>query len=153
MLRAAGLRVTRPRAAVLSAVQRHPHSDTEAIIAATREELPDVSHQAVYDTLHRLTQDGLLRCIQPKGTLARYETRIGDNHHHAICRGCGTIVDIDCAVGPAPCLTPSDDHGFAIEHAEVVYWGLCAACRATDAAVASPARGPAGPAPASAPFP
>lgn len=128
MLRRAGLRVTRPRLAVLRAVRSNPHAHTESIIAATRAELPDVSHQAVYDTLHRLTTAGLLRCIQPAGSLARYEARIGDNHHHAICRSCGAVADVDCAIGEAPCLTPSDDHGFAIDTAEVVYWGICPDC-------------------------
>jgi Fur family ferric uptake transcriptional regulator len=128
ILRRAGLRVTAPRMAVLRAVQSNPHARTDLIITAARAELPDVSHQAVYDVLHRLTTVGLLRCIQPAGSPARYEARIGDNHHHAICRGCGAVADIDCAVGEAPCLTPSDDHGFAIDAAEVVYWGTCPNC-------------------------
>lgn len=128
MLREAGLRVTRPRVAVLRAVHSNPHAQTDSIISATRAELPDVSHQAVYDTLHRLTTVGLLRCIHPAGSLARYEARIGDNHHHAICRTCGTVVDVDCAVGEAPCLFPSNDHGFVIDAAEVVYWGTCPDC-------------------------
>ena len=128
MLREAGLRVTRPRVAVLRAVHSNPHAQTDSIIGATRAELPDVSHQAVYDTLHRLTTVGLLRCIQPAGSRARYEARIGDNHHHAICRTCCAVVDVDCAVGEAPCLIPSDDHGFVIDAAEVVYWGTCPDC-------------------------
>lgn len=128
MLRDAGLRVTRPRLAVFDAVRRHPHSDTDTLISAARAEVPEVSHQAVYDTLHVLTEAGLVRRIQPQGSLARYEARVGDNHHHAVCRSCGAVEDVDCAVGEAPCLEPSDAHGFQIETAEVVYWGLCPAC-------------------------
>jgi Fur family ferric uptake transcriptional regulator len=131
MLRTAELRVTRPRLAVLSAVHTHPHADTESIIGAVRGELPAVSHQAVYDCLHRLTDAGLLRRIQPLGSVARYEARVGDNHHHVVCRSCGTIADVDCAIGEAPCLTASDASGFAIDEAEVIYWGLCPACSAT----------------------
>ncbi|GAA0504434.1 transcriptional repressor [Saccharopolyspora subtropica] len=128
MLREAALRVTRPRVAVLSAVHDHPHADTDSIIAAVRRDLPKVSHQAVYDVLRALTGAGLLRRIQPMGSVARYEARVGDNHHHVACRSCGAIADVDCAVGTAPCLTASDDHGFAIDEAEVIYWGLCPAC-------------------------
>jgi Fur family ferric uptake transcriptional regulator len=129
-LREAALRVTRPRLAVLSAVRARPHADTETITLAVRNELPTVSHQAVYDCLHALTAAGLVRRIQPAGSVARYETRTGDNHHHLVCRSCGTIVDVDCAVGDAPCLTAHDDHGFEIHEAEVVYWGQCPACAA-----------------------
>ncbi|WP_218825927.1 Fur family transcriptional regulator [Actinomadura mexicana] len=128
MLRAAALSVTRPRLAVLSAVDAHPHADTESVIGAVREELPKVSHQAVYDSLRALTAAGLLRRIQPSGSVARYESRIGDNHHHVVCRSCGAIADVDCAVGEAPCLTASDDRGYLIDEAEVVYWGLCPDC-------------------------
>ncbi len=128
MLREAALRVTRPRVAVLSAVHDHPHADTESIIGAVREELPTVSHQAVYDGLRALTEAGLLRRIQPMGSVARYETRVGDNHHHVACRSCGALADVDCAVGSAPCLTASDAHGFHVDEAEVIYWGLCPAC-------------------------
>lgn len=127
-LRGADLRVTRPRVAVLEAVHAHPHADTESIFGAVRSALPDVSRQAVYDVLHALTGAGLVRRIQPSGSVARYESRIGDNHHHVVCRSCGVIADVDCAVGAAPCLTASDDHGFQIEEAEVVYWGLCPEC-------------------------
>ena len=112
MLRGAELRVTRPRVAVLDAVHTHPHADTESIIAAARRDLEDVSHQAVYDVLRALTVAGLVRRIQPSGTVARYEARVGDNHHHVICRSCGVIADVDCAVGEAPCLIASDDNGF-----------------------------------------
>jgi Fur family transcriptional regulator, stress-responsive regulator len=131
MLRDAALRVTRPRVAVLSAVHDHPHADTDSIIAAVRVILGEVSHQAVYDVLRALTTAGLLRRIQPSGSLARYEARVGDNHHHVVCRSCGTIADVDCAVGEVPCLTASDAHGFVIDEAEVVYWGLCPACSTT----------------------
>ena len=128
MLRAAALSVTRPRLAVLGAVVAHPHADTESVIGAVREVLPKVSHQAVYDSLRALTAAGLLRRIQPSGSVARYESRTGDNHHHVVCRSCGAIADVDCAVGEAPCLTASDDHGYLIDEAEVVYWGLCPDC-------------------------
>ena len=130
-LRAADLRVTRPRVAVLEAVHAHPHADTETIFAAVRSGLPDVSRQAVYDVLHALTGAHLIRRIQPSGSVARYEARVGDNHHHVVCRSCGTIADVDCAVGEAPCLMPSEHDaldGFVLDEAEVVYWGLCPAC-------------------------
>jgi Fur family ferric uptake transcriptional regulator len=128
MLRGASLRVTAPRLAVLKAVHDHPHADTDSIIGAVRADLVAVSHQAVYDVLHVLTAAGLVRRIQPKGSVARYESRTGDNHHHAVCRSCGAISDVDCAVGTAPCLTASGDHGFAIDEAEVIYWGRCPQC-------------------------
>jgi Fur family ferric uptake transcriptional regulator len=131
LLREAGLRVTRPRVAVLDAVRQHPHSDTESILAAVRADLGEVSHQAVYDVLRALTTAGLLRRIQPTGSVARYESRVGDNHHHVVCRSCGAIEDVDCAHGSAPCLTASDDHGYVIDEAEVVYWGLCPTCSTT----------------------
>ena len=131
MLREAALRVTRPRVAVLGAVHAYPHADTDSIIRAARQDLPDVSHQAVYDVLRALTAAGLVRRIQPAGSVARYEARVGDNHHHLVCRSCGDVVDVDCAVGHAPCLTASDDHGFVIDEAEVVYWGRCPACAAS----------------------
>ena len=130
MLRAASLRVTRPRVAVLAAVQEHPHADTHSIIGLVREHLGDVSHQTVYDVLNVLTGAGLVRRIHPPGSVARYESRVGDNHHHIVCRSCGAIADVDCAVGSAPCLTAADHHGFAIDEAEVVYRGLCSTCAA-----------------------
>lgn len=133
LLRGASLRVTRPRMAVLTAVYDNPHADTDSIISAVRTDLADVSKQAVYDVLNALTANGLIRRIEPAGSVARYESRVGDNHHHAVCRSCGAIVDVDCAVGEAPCLTPSDDHGFAVEEAEVVYHGLCPDCAARTA--------------------
>jgi Fe2+ or Zn2+ uptake regulation protein len=131
MLRDAALRVTRPRIAVLDAVHSHPHADTDSIIRAVRHELPTVSHQAVYDVLRVLTETGLVRRIQPPGSVARYEARVGDNHHHIVCRSCGVVADVDCAVGEVPCLTPSDDHGFSIDEAEVVYRGTCPECSAS----------------------
>ncbi len=130
MLREAALRVTRPRVAVLNAVHAHPHADTDSVIRAARRDLPDVSHQAVYDVLRALTDAGLVRRIQPAGSVARYEARVGDNHHHVVCRSCGAIADVECAVGEAPCLTAPDDHGFSVDEAEVVYWGLCPSCSA-----------------------
>lgn len=128
LLRGAALRVTRPRLAVLRAVHAHQHADTDSVIQAVRQDLPDVSHQAVYDSLRALTEAGLLRRIQPQGSVALYETRRGDNHHHVVCRSCGTVADVDCATGHAPCLTASEDHGFAIDEAEVIYWGTCPDC-------------------------
>jgi Fur family ferric uptake transcriptional regulator len=128
MLRGAALRVTRPRVAVLTAVHARPHADTDAILGAVRADLGDVSHQAVYDVLKVLTTARLVRRIQPAGHVARYESRVGDNHHHVVCRSCGVIADADCAVGSAPCLTASDDHGFTIDEAEVIYWGQCSDC-------------------------
>src|SRR5450759_1219636 len=128
LLRGAALRVTRLRVAVLTAVYEHPPADTESIIGVVREDLGEVSHQAVYDVLRALTAAGLVRRIEPSGSVARYESRVGDNHHHVMCRSCGAITDVDCAVGITPCLTASDDHGFAIDEAEVTYWGLCLAC-------------------------
>jgi Fur family transcriptional regulator, stress-responsive regulator len=127
-LRTAELRVTRPRIAVLEAVHAHPHADTETIFEAVRAGLPEVSRQTVYDVLHALTAVGLVRRIQPSGSVARYESRVGDNHHHVVCRSCGVIADVDCTVGEAPCLTASDDNGFLLDEAEVIYWGLCPDC-------------------------
>jgi Fe2+ or Zn2+ uptake regulation protein len=128
MLRGAALRVTRPRVAVLGAVHAYPHADTDSIIRAVRRDIPEVSHQAVYDSLHALTAAGLVRRIQPSGSVARYESRVGDNHHHVVCRSCGVVADVDCAVGEVPCLTASDDRGFSIDEAEVIYWGMCPDC-------------------------
>jgi Fur family ferric uptake transcriptional regulator len=127
-LRAVSLRVTRPRLAVLAALRDHPHVDTHTVIDLVRAELPTASQQTIYDILQALTDAGLARRIQPAGTTARYELRVGDNHHHAVCRSCGAIVDVECAVGHAPCLTASDDHGFVVDEAEVVYWGTCSDC-------------------------
>ena len=130
MLRSVSLRVTRPRLAVLAAVHERPHADTDSVIAAVRADLGEVSHQAVYDVLRALTAAGLVRRIQPSGSVARYEARVGDNHHHLVCRTCGAITDVDCAVGHAPCLSASDEAGFEIDEAEVIWWGRCPTCAA-----------------------
>ena len=134
MLRGANLRVTRPRLAVLAAVDAHQHADTQSIVGAVRRELPAVSQQAVYDVLRALTAGGLVRRIQPASSVARYESRVGDNHHHVVCRSCGAIADVDCAVGETPCLRAFDEQGFSIDEAEVTYWGVCSACVAAPAA-------------------
>ena len=127
-LRGAALRVTRPRLAVLTAVHQHPHADTDSLIRVVRGALGEVSHQAVYDVLRALTAAGLVRRIEPSGSVARYESRVADNHHHVVCRSCGAIADVDCAVDQTPCLTASNDHGFSIDEAEVTYWGRCPDC-------------------------
>ena len=128
LLRASDLRVTRPRLAVLDAVYAHPHADTASIIGFVREDEAGVSHQTVYNALNALTVAGLLRQIQPPGSVPRYESRVADNHHHLVCRVCGAIEDVECAVGDAPCLAASEDHGYAVDEAEVVYWGTCPEC-------------------------
>jgi Fur family ferric uptake transcriptional regulator len=143
-LRGSGLRVTRQRVAVLSVLHDHPHTDTDTVIRRVRAVAGDVSHQAVYDVLRALTDAGLVRRIQPTGSVARYEVRVGDNHHHVVCRSCGAIADVDCAVGDAPCLTASDNGGFVIDEAEVTYWGTCPACRSALDRLDGP---PAAPAP------
>ena len=128
LLKGAGLRVTQPRVAVLGALADAPHADVESIASATRTVLGTVSTQAVYDVLRALTDAGLARRIEPAGSPARFELRVGDNHHHVVCRACGTIADVDCAVGERPCLTASETHGFVIDEAEVTYWGICSDC-------------------------
>jgi Fur family transcriptional regulator, stress-responsive regulator len=129
-LRKSNLRLTAPRLAVLDAVEQEgKHQDAEFIVAAARQRLASLSRQAVYDNLNALVAAGILRRIEPAGRPALYETRVGDNHHHLICRRCHATVDIDCAVGDAPCLQPSKDHGFVVDEAEVVYWGLCPSCQ------------------------
>ncbi len=137
MLRGVALRVTRPRVGVLSAVHDHPHADTDSIIGVVREDLGEVSHQAVYDVLRALTATGLVRRLQPRGSVARYEARVGDNHHHVVCRSCGAIADVDCAVGHTPCLTAADDAGYEIDEAEVIYWGRCRECVVATSAASS----------------
>jgi Fur family transcriptional regulator, stress-responsive regulator len=127
-LRGAGLRVTAVRVALLEAVRHGDHLGVEALAAGVRERVGHVSLQAVYEALNALAATGLVRRIQPAGSPARFEGRIGDNHHHVICRVCGAVADVDCAIGEAPCLTASDDHGFEIDEAEVIYWGLCPDC-------------------------
>ncbi len=133
LLRAAGLRVTRPRLAVLTVLEARPHAGAETVISAVREGLP-VSTQAVYDVLNTLSDKGVVRRIQPAGSVARYELRTGDNHHHLVCRRCGDVTDIDCATGAAPCLDPADlgaqAPGFVLDEAEVTYWGVCTSCQA-----------------------
>ncbi len=129
LLRDRGLRVTAPRLAVLDALEGHAHLDADEVLGRVRTTLPGVSVQAVYDVLHALTGAGILRRIEPAGHPARYERRVGDNHHHVVCRGCGAVDDVDCVVGHAPCLVPSSTSGFAVEAAEVTFWGLCPACR------------------------
>jgi Fe2+ or Zn2+ uptake regulation protein len=128
LLRSAGLRVTAPRRSVLTWLERHPHATAEAVRAGVREELGSVSHQAVYDVLWACVAAGLVRAIQPAGHPARFERRVGDNHHHLVCRGCGRTQDVDCVVGAAPCLAPDEDHRFLLDEAEVVFWGWCPAC-------------------------
>lgn len=128
VLRTADLRVTRPRLAVLDAVRHHPHADTASVLTAVRAQEPAVSQQAVYDVLAVLADAGIVRKIQPAGSVARYELRVGDNHHHIVCRTCGAVADVDCAVGAAPCIEPSDSHGFVVDEAEVTYWGHCPDC-------------------------
>ena len=139
-LRGAGLRVTAARVALLETVRGGDHLGVEAIAAGVRDRVGHVSLQAVYEALHALTAAGLVRRIEPAGSPARYEGRISDNHHHLVCRSCGAVADVDCAVGEAPCLTASDDHGFSIDEAEVIYWGLCPDCStATSSWVTRPA--------------
>lgn len=130
LLREHGLQVTAQRIAVLRAVSAHPHCTAEVIATEVRGEIGTISKQAVYDALGTLSEKGLLRRIQPAGSPALYENRVGDNHHHVICRSCGKTADVDCAVGSAPCLTAADDSGFLIDEAEVIYWGTCPECRA-----------------------
>jgi len=131
LLREHGLQVTAQRVAVLRAVSGRAHSTADDIAAAVRDEIGTISRQAVYDVLRALEDKGLVRRIQPPRSPARYEARVDDNHHHLICRDCGAIVDVDCAVGSAPCLQAADDHGYEIDRAEVIYWGRCPACRRT----------------------
>ena len=135
-LRGAGLRVTAARVALLETVRHGDHLDVEAIASGVRDRVGHISVQAVYEALHALTAAGLVRRIEPPGSPARFEGRVGDNHHHLVCRSCGVVADVDCAVGHAPCLTAADDRGFAIDEAEVIYWGLCPVC--SSAATAAP---------------
>jgi Fur family transcriptional regulator, stress-responsive regulator len=127
-LRGAGLRVTAARVALLEAVRDGDHLGVESLASGVRDRVGHVSLQAVYEALHALTGAGLIRRIEPPGSPARFEGRVGDNHHHLVCRSCGAVTDVDCAVGEAPCLTASDDHGYSIDEAEVIYWGLCPDC-------------------------
>jgi Fur family ferric uptake transcriptional regulator len=129
-LRQAGLRVTAPRAAVLSELRVGQHLTPDQVAAGVRDRVGPISTQAVYDVLAALTRAGLLRRIEPAGSATRYETRVGDNHHHVVCRGCGAIADVDCAVGEPPCLSPPDAGGFIVDEAEITFWGMCPACQA-----------------------
>ena len=135
-LRGAGLRVTAARVALLETVRHGDHLGVEAIASGVRDRIGHISLQAVYEALHALTAAGLVRRIEPDGHPARFEGRVADNHHHVVCRSCGAVADVDCAVGEAPCLTASDDHGFSIDEAAVIYWGLCPGC---STALSSPA--------------
>ena len=127
-LRRAGLRVTAARVALLETVRNGDHLGVEALASRVRDRLGHISLQAVYEALHALTAAGLVRRIEPAGSPARFEGRVGDNHHHIVCRSCGAVADVDCVVGDAPCLTASDDHGFSIDEAQVIFWGLCSDC-------------------------
>ncbi len=129
LLREKGVQVTAQRLAVLRAVAGHPHVTAEGVAELARAEIGAISVQSVYNALNALDEAGLVRRIQPIGSPALFETRVGDNHHHLICRGCARLVDVDCAVGYTPCLTPSDDQGFAVDEADVTYWGLCPDCK------------------------
>jgi Fe2+ or Zn2+ uptake regulation protein len=129
-LRRHGLHVTAQRLAVLRAVSEHPHITADVVLELAQAELGAISRQAIYDALNTLVDQGIIRRIQPMGSPTRYEARVGDNHHHLICRICGRVEDVDCAVGAAPCLTPSDAMGYDIDEAEVIYWGRCPACQA-----------------------
>jgi len=131
LLRRHGLHVTAQRLAVMRAVSHGPHGTADDVYNVVRAEIGAISRQAVYDALAALTDKGLLRRIQPAGSPARYESRVGDNHHHLVCRSCSRMVDVDCAVGETPCLTAADDSGYEIDEAEVVYWGRCPECAAT----------------------
>jgi Fe2+ or Zn2+ uptake regulation protein len=130
-LRGAGLRVTAARVALLETVRGGDHLGVEAIASGVRDRVGHISLQAVYEALHALTTAGLVRRLEPPGSPARFEGRVGDNHHHLVCRSCGVVVDVDCAVGHAPCLTAADDRGFTVDEAEVIYWGLCPDCSTT----------------------
>ncbi|WP_031169543.1 Fur family transcriptional regulator [Streptosporangium roseum] len=132
-LRKAGLRVTAARLAIMQTVREGDHLDVDAVHRGVRDRVGQVSLQAVYDSLHALQRGGLLRRIEPAGSPARYETRVGDNHHHLVCRQCGKVTDVDCAVGHAPCLTPASDAGYLVDEADVIYWGMCPGCRSEDA--------------------
>ena len=127
-LRGAGLRVTAARVALLQTVREGDHLGVEAIASGVRDRIGHISLQAVYEALHALTAAGLVRRIEPAGSPARFEGRVADNHHHVVCRSCGAVADVNCAVGEAPCLTASDDHGFSVDEAQVIYWGLCPDC-------------------------
>lgn len=144
LLRGAGLRTTAVRLAALVALNRCPHSDTETVVREVREELGAVSTQAVYNVLATLLEVALVRRIEPAGSVALYELRVGDNHHHVVCRGCAAVVDVDCAVGRRPCLTPSETHGYVLDEAEVTFWGICPLCQARESDTSASAMRPRG---------
>jgi Fur family transcriptional regulator, stress-responsive regulator len=131
LLRDAGLRVTKPRVAVLGALAANPHAGADTVLRVVRRDLGTVSTQGVYDVLHVLAERGVARRFQPAGSVARYELRSGDNHHHVVCRHCGNVEDVDCATGATPCLDASDSRGFVVDEAEVTYWGTCPQCQIT----------------------
>ncbi len=131
LLRSHGVQVTAQRLAVLRAVSAHPHSSANEVATAVRDQIGAISRQSVYDTLTVLAEHDIIRSIQPAGSPTRYEDRVGDNHHHLVCRKCDRLVDVNCAVGHAPCLTPDEDWEFDVHEAEVVYWGTCPDCRPT----------------------
>ena len=139
MLRDRGIQVTAQRLAVLNAVSARPHAAADDLVGDVRASIGSVSRQAVFDALAMLTEEGLIRRIQPARSAARYEDRVDDNHHHLVCRGCGRMVDVDCAVGYQPCLEAAEDHGFTIDEAEVIYWGICPVCQAAPAVAGSSA--------------
>lgn len=128
LVRSAGLRVTASRLAVLAVLSLHPHSGTDTVIREVRAELGSVSPQAVYNVLAAFVEAGIVRRVEPAGSVPRYELRVADNHHHVVCRACGAVGDVDCAVGRRPCLTPSETHGYLVDEAEVTYWGICPTC-------------------------
>jgi len=131
VIRGAGLRLTKPRGAVLRSLLDHPHASADDVLSSVTAALPKASLQSVYNALSDFVAAGIVRRFEPAGSPGLYELRVDDNHHHLVCTRCRAVVDVDCAVGHAPCLTPSDDHGFAVHTAEVTYWGLCAACAST----------------------
>jgi Fur family transcriptional regulator, stress-responsive regulator len=143
-LRGAGLRVTAVRVALLETVRDGDHLGVEAIASGVRDRVGHISLQAVYEALHALTEAGLVRRIEPAGSPARFEGRVGDNHHHVVCRSCGAVADVDCAVGETPCLTASDDRGFSVDEAEVIYWGPCPDCSTARSSGAPDPPGPEG---------
>jgi Fur family transcriptional regulator, stress-responsive regulator len=140
-LRAVGLRVTRPRLAVLDVLADHPHADADTLVTGARAQHPALSPQTVYGVLDALVSGGLARRIEPAGAPALFELRVGDNHHHLVCRSCGAVADVDCAVGAAPCLSPADPAGFVVDEAEVVFWGSCRDCQVKAAAESVPIDG------------
>jgi Fe2+ or Zn2+ uptake regulation protein len=140
LVRSAGLRVTAPRVAVLRALSRQTHADTETVIRLVTAELGSVSPQAIYNVLAAFVGVGLVRRIEPAGSSALYELRVADNHHHVVCRRCGAVQDVDCAVGRRPCLSPSETHGYRLDEAEVTFWGICPACQAAERGTVSASR-------------